>query len=173
MTGPGILSAGTGLSGEKRKYTVRCRASRAPDEGAAAVEFALVLVLFLTLVFGIIQYGFFFFQSQSVSSTAREASRLAAVGVGSCTAWESSVIAASRSNGLGSAQLPDASRVALRFESATGVAGPAATGANAVVTLTWTPTNFSFPFLPFISGNQNNTSQTRVESAVSTGPLTC
>ena len=143
------------------------------DDGAAAVEFALVLVLFLTLVFGIIQYGLYFFQSQSVSSTAREASRLAAVGVGSCSTWKASVIAASRANGLGAAQLPDGSRVALRFETAAGAAGPAATGANAVVTLTWTPTNFTFPFLPFISGNQISNSQTRVESAVSTGPSTC
>lgn len=51
-----------------------------PESGAAAVEFALVLPVLLLLVFGIVQYGFYFLASQSGSAAAREAVRRVAVG---------------------------------------------------------------------------------------------
>lgn len=53
------------------------------EAGASAVEFALVLPVLLLLVFGIVQYGFYFLAAQSASSAAREAVRR--VAVGDCT----------------------------------------------------------------------------------------
>jgi len=56
------------------------------DRGAAAVEFALVVPLLLMLVFGIIDYGRFFFDSVSLRQGAREGARQAVVQMyGSCT----------------------------------------------------------------------------------------
>ena len=51
--------------------------------GAAAVEFALVMLPLLTLMLGTIQYGWYFFTSQSASSAARETARR--IVVGDCT----------------------------------------------------------------------------------------
>lgn len=44
--------------------------------GGAAIEFALVLPVLLALVFGIIEYGWVFFQQANVLSAAREGARL-------------------------------------------------------------------------------------------------
>lgn len=49
-----------------------------PDRGAAAVEFALILPLFLMLVFGTISAGFAFERWINVTQAARETSRFAA-----------------------------------------------------------------------------------------------
>ena len=54
------------------------RDCRAFDDGAAAVEFALLLPLFVMLVFGIISGGFTFDRWIGVTQSAREASRFAA-----------------------------------------------------------------------------------------------
>jgi Flp pilus assembly protein TadG len=48
--------------------------------GAAAVEFALVMLPLITLLLGTIQFGFYFFTSQSASSAARETARRLVVG---------------------------------------------------------------------------------------------
>jgi len=58
---------------------------RKDQRGAAAVEFALVLPIFIFLVFGIIQYGFYFWTAETANSAAREAARR--VVVGDC--WDS------------------------------------------------------------------------------------
>jgi Flp pilus assembly protein TadG len=50
----------------------------APDRGAAAVEFALILPLFMLLVFGTISSGFAFERWINVTQAARETSRFAA-----------------------------------------------------------------------------------------------
>jgi len=50
------------------------------DDGASAVEFALVMPLLFLLIFGIIQFGLGFYTQQGASSAAREAARRAAVG---------------------------------------------------------------------------------------------
>jgi Flp pilus assembly protein TadG len=49
--------------------------SRNPQRGAAAVEFALVLPLFMALLMGTIDYGYFFFSDQIVTNAAREGAR--------------------------------------------------------------------------------------------------
>lgn len=50
------------------------------DQGASAVEFAIVLPLLAVLLFGIIQYGFTFFEYIQVAQSAREAVRWGALG---------------------------------------------------------------------------------------------
>jgi Flp pilus assembly protein TadG len=51
------------------------------EEGAAAVEFALLLPLLVLLLFGIIEFGFAFSTRIQATNAAREAARLAVVGV--------------------------------------------------------------------------------------------
>jgi Flp pilus assembly protein TadG len=52
---------------------------RADDSGAAAVEFALIAMLLFTLLFGILQFGLWFWCWQTGAHAAREAARFAAV----------------------------------------------------------------------------------------------
>lgn len=50
------------------------------EEGAAAVEMALILPLLLLLLFGIVVFGLHLFHAQSMQAAVREGGRLAAVG---------------------------------------------------------------------------------------------
>ncbi len=61
-----------------REATVR-QGRRRPDEGAAAVEFAIVAPLLFMLVFGIIQFGIFFAQDLALSNGAKQGVRVAVV----------------------------------------------------------------------------------------------
>ncbi len=56
--------------------TVR-KSGRRRVRGAAIVEFAVVLPLLLTILFGIIEYGWVFMVRQTLQSAAREGCRLA------------------------------------------------------------------------------------------------
>jgi Flp pilus assembly protein TadG len=49
------------------------------EDGAAAVEFALVVSLLVMLVFGLMEYGLAFWQIQNLRSATREGARVAAV----------------------------------------------------------------------------------------------
>jgi hypothetical protein len=51
------------------------------QEGASAVEFALVLPILVLFVFGIIEFGFAFFRAQGMEAAAREGGRVAAIGL--------------------------------------------------------------------------------------------
>ncbi len=57
----------------------RARLRSGSEEGAAAVEFALVVPLLLTLLFGIIEFGFAYNAQILVTNAAREAAREVAV----------------------------------------------------------------------------------------------
>ena len=50
------------------------------EDGAAAVEFALIVGLLAILVFGLLEYGLAFWQVQNLRSATREGARVAAVG---------------------------------------------------------------------------------------------
>jgi Flp pilus assembly protein TadG len=50
------------------------------EEGAAAVEFALVVGLLFVILFGIMEFGLAFFETQNLRSATREGARAAAIG---------------------------------------------------------------------------------------------
>jgi len=55
------------------------RRPRRSEQGAAAVEFALIATILFALLFGIIQFSFWFWAWQAGGHAAREAARVAAV----------------------------------------------------------------------------------------------
>ena len=55
------------------------------DDGAAAVEFALILPILLLLVFGIIQFGLVFAQLLALNNASRQASRTGVVNLSTCS----------------------------------------------------------------------------------------
>ena len=50
-----------------------------PQDGAAAVEFALIVGVLAMLIFGMLQFGLTFFELQSLRAATREGGRLGAV----------------------------------------------------------------------------------------------
>lgn len=61
---------------KRNRFTGRLRR----EEGVAAVEFALIVGVLALLLFGMMEYGLFFLQSQTLKAGAREGARQAAVG---------------------------------------------------------------------------------------------
>lgn len=61
------------------RLSARLRARKNDDRGAAAVEFALVVVPLVLLVFGICGFGMLFAQSITLNSAARDSARMAVV----------------------------------------------------------------------------------------------
>jgi Flp pilus assembly protein TadG len=56
---------------------MRKRAARSGQRGAAVVEFALVLPLFAAILFGIIEYGWVFYQRFNIANAVRDGLRQA------------------------------------------------------------------------------------------------
>ncbi len=54
---------------------------RADDDGAVAVEFALVLPLLVVFLFGILQFGLLFYRLQGMQAVAHEGARGGSVGL--------------------------------------------------------------------------------------------
>ena len=59
---------------------------RRSENGAAAVEFAIIFPLFAALIMGMIQYGWYFWTAETTGSAARETARR--IVVGSCWGQE-------------------------------------------------------------------------------------
>jgi uncharacterized membrane protein len=130
---------------------VRRRRPEAPDRGAAAVEFALVLPLLFVILFGVVEYGYNLFQMQSAQATVREAARAVALGIDDCTEVDAIVIRAARNNGLGLSNPNLATGSSLRMESPPGtdpVPLKPQRGDTAVLSLRYKPT-LDFPLIPF------------------------
>lgn len=96
------------------------RTPRPPEGGASAVEFALILPVFVLLIAAIIDFGFIFAQQVQLNNAARDASRQAVVknlsGVAiTCGDVVSKARAGSRTMGISSA---DTVKVGVRAERA-------------------------------------------------------
>jgi Flp pilus assembly protein TadG len=109
------------------------------------VEFVLILPILLLLVFGIIQFAYYFFQLQQGISAAREAARQAAVGTLTCTQLTQLV---------GSAiAIPAPVTTSISAQTPAGATIPAnsdvAIGDNLTVTVQFQAADFGFPFIPF------------------------
>ena len=66
--------------GRRRTAGIWKRGMSQDECGAIAIEFALVAPVLLTLLFGIMQFGFYFYAQASVNNAVREAARQLAVG---------------------------------------------------------------------------------------------
>jgi Flp pilus assembly protein TadG len=134
---------------------VRVHAARGKarsDQGAAAVEFALIAVLLITLLLGIIQYGFLFWESQTASRVAREIGRSAAVGTLTCDQLFTNA------QNYAPAQAGD---IAINVD----FPGGPAVGQNVSATVTFPYTKLGFPFIPVPGGsNASETAVVRIES---------
>ena len=126
------------------------------EDGAAAVEFALILIPFLVLTFGLIQYGLYFWAAQSGAHTANVAVRQLSVGncqaagalqtfvddeLGSAAAGTVSV-ATTYTNPDGSTTTPDGS--ALTFADVL-------VGGTVELNIEFPSVDMNFPLLPFMS----------------------
>jgi Flp pilus assembly protein TadG len=136
------------------------------EGGAAAVEFALVLIPLLWLVFGLIQYGWYFYAMQSGSSAVGDAARRVAVGNCTTTAQVQTVIF----NHLGAATTassPSGITTTVTYTKADGsgsVAAPGEIGGAVTIEATFPTLNMHFPFIPVPSGgNITRTNIARIE----------
>lgn len=133
------------------------------DRGAVAVEFALVLPVLLALVFGLIQYGLYFWSMQGGSSATREAARRAAVGnPAACSDFKDYVRArvGSTSSNASAAVItrsykrliaPATPTDAATWQSFTpNASNPVQVGDMVSVTLEFRGYDLNLPFVPFI-----------------------
>jgi Flp pilus assembly protein TadG len=137
------------------------RVRRGSESGGSAVEFALISVVFFTLIFGMVQYSLYFWSTQSAANAARDAARRGAVGQ-TCT----EMAVQSRNN---TKLVESAYRVSRRYYAATdsNFATPVAPsiGVNVRVEITYQSVDLHFPFVPFIDdGEVREVAVARVEN---------
>lgn len=136
--------------------------ARVGERGAAAVEFAIVVGLLLTIVFGTIDFGLYFNAATIVNNAAREGVRAASFNQSS-----SNVITTAKS-ALVSLPGYDATKatVTVTCTSATGgtctLATSDASGGTVTVTVSY-PHEWLTPIMPSGSTTLTKTSQMRVE----------
>ena len=126
--------------------TLRARSER----GVAAVEFALIMLPLLYLVFGVIQYGLYFYGMQAGTSTVGEAVRR--LTVGNCQ--DSTQLKQFLADRLGAASSDPPASLAPLVTYKTGTSPPTDTAAPGVVggsvtlKLTFQTIDLNFPFIP-------------------------
>jgi Flp pilus assembly protein TadG len=146
------------------------RRRRDDDVGAAAVEFALVLVPLLVIIFGLIQYGLYFYSAQTGSNTANAAVRQ--LSVGNCqtaSAFQSYV-----DGQLGAAATSNATITKTWTKAdgtpATGPTDTGVLGGTVELTLSFPTINMHFPLVPFLSDSKiTRDVQARVEDTTDQG----
>ena len=144
------------------------RNRRRTETGAAAVEFALVMLPVVVLLFGLVQYGFYFWAMQGGSDVARGAARLGAVGQpATCAAFRADV--QSQVQGLvASGTTPTIQRTYVKQNGST-----VSIGDTVEVTVTFKSVDLHFPFIPFIhDGQVTARAEARVDF-VPSQPETC
>jgi Flp pilus assembly protein TadG len=143
----------------------RFRKRREDQGGAAAVEFALVLIPMLYLIFGAIQYGWYFYAMQSGSAAVNHAARRLAVGNCGGSGQVSGLIFSD----LGAATTAGSASgltTTVTYTNADGSAAsaPGQIGGSVTVSTTFPTLNMHFPFIPVPnSGSVTRTNVARIE----------
>lgn len=118
-------------------------------DGAVAVEFALVMLPLVVLVFGLIQYGLYFWAMQGGADIARSAARNAAANPDAtftCAAFEADV--RDQIDGLsGSGSTATVTRT---YVDADSPANGITVGDSVKVSVQFKSIDLHFPFVPFI-----------------------
>jgi Flp pilus assembly protein TadG len=65
---------------ERTAEVLKARLRRRDDNGAAAVEFALIMIPFAVMLLGLIEYGWYFYVAQNTSGAASTVARKLEVG---------------------------------------------------------------------------------------------
>jgi Flp pilus assembly protein TadG len=147
---------------------------RRDDSGAAAVEFALVMIPLLYIVFGIIQYGWYFYSMQTGTSATAEAVRR--VSVGSCQ--NAATLRNFVVNRLGSASTSSSAvtvdETFQKWDSVNSVytsdSSPGTVGGKVTMTVTFQTLDMHFPLIPVPNGAQvTRTVSARIEDTVDSG----
>jgi len=122
------------------------RVRRRDSRGASAVEFALVIPIFMWVVVGIVNFGFVFADQMALSNGARQAARYAVVEGPTCLDIEAEAIDASR--------VLTAGAPAVTIAPGCGGGEPCEGSApNTDVTVTLTKTSdWAIPYLPPFGG---------------------
>lgn len=140
---------------------------RRADRGASAVEFALVMLPLFYLVFGIMQYGWYFYSMQAGASAVGDATRR--ISVGDCT--NSAELKTMLKNRLGAATTADASALnpSVTYTNADGTT-TAKIGGTVTVSLTFPSIDMNFPFIPVPDdANVTRSVSARVEDTTPSG----
>jgi Flp pilus assembly protein TadG len=123
---------------------------RRGQSGAALVEFALILVPFLLLIFGLIQYGIYFYAAQTGSHAANSAIRQ--LSVGKCT--DSAELLSFVNAELGSSAVDGSTTVETAYLMSDGDEAADASavdvGGMVKLTVTFETINLHFPLLPYL-----------------------
>jgi len=158
---PGTNQTGRHVRAVERRFTAR---RRPEDRGAAAVEFALVLTPLLVVVFGILQYGWYFNSLQSGTSAAADAARR--LSVGDCQSLTQLTSMVESRLGAASAGEPVAVTVTYTAADAarTVLSAPGVVGGDVTVRVEFQSSHFRLPFIPVPNdGEVVRTAAARIE----------
>jgi Flp pilus assembly protein TadG len=145
---------------------------RRDEGGATAVEFALILVPLLVIVFGLIQYGFYFYSAQTGSNTVNAAARQ--LSVGNCdTSAELTSFVTSRL-GAAAISVDTPTRTYYDVDGTTPLTDQtpsmAKVGGTVSLTVEFDTINLNFPFVPFLDDPKvSRTVVARVEDTMDQG----
>ena len=123
---------------------------RVEERGATALEFGLVAPVIFLLLFGMIQYGYFFWSLTTASATAREATRRMVVGTDWSTCAETWAVTHARNAAVGDHDV----RVTRAYADADGVplTRDPRPGDLVTVTVSFQSLDLGIPFLPLPDG---------------------
>ena len=141
------------------------------EDGAVAVEFALILPLLMLFLFGVVQYGYGLFQLQSFSAALNEASRSASTGITDCTAFQDLLGGAVSENGLSRGDVAD-TRLEWLDSAGSVTQTPQRILGQVRITATYRPFDLGIPLIPFPETITRSSTAT-VQSILTSGLTGC
>jgi Flp pilus assembly protein TadG len=133
------------------------------ERGAVAVEFALVMVPLLVLLFGSIQYGLYFWAMQGGSDIARSMARQSAVGdvaTTTCDDFRDDI----RSQIDGLTGRGETATIRRTFIDSQTPADGVTPGDKVRISVQFKSADLHFPFVPFVhDGMVSSTAESRVD----------